>query len=248
MNVMAHRTIKLTLEYDGTDFVGWQSQENGRSVQEVVEKGLSQILQEEIRVVGAGRTDSGVHAKGQIASFRIESSLNCTLIVRGLNGILPKDIVALHGEETADGFNARFDARTRRYEYVIKSKPTAISRNFSWVVGYKLDIERMKPCLDEIIGLHDFESFCKSNSEVSHHNCNVVNASWLQRGESTLVFDITANRFLHGMVRALVGTMVEIGRAYRPVDDLKRIMAAKDRREAGMAAPPRGLFLTEVTY
>lgn len=245
---MAHRTIKLILEYDGTDFVGWQSQENGRSVQDIVEKGLSQILQEEIRVVGAGRTDSGVHAKGQVASFRIESSLNSALIVRGLNGVLPKDIVALRGEEAVDGFNARFDARARRYKYVIKTRPTAISRKFSWVVGYKLDIERIKLCLNEIEGLHDFESFCKSNSEVAHHNCNIVKVSWLQCGESTFIFDIIADRFLHGMVRALVGTMVEIGRAYRPIDDLKRIMAAKDRREAGMAAPPQGLFLTEVTY
>ena len=245
---MTHRTIKLTLEYDGTDFVGWQSQQNGRSVQDVVEKGLAQILQEEIHVVGAGRTDSGVHAKGQVASFRIESSLNCTLIGRGLNGVLPKDIVALHVEEAPDGFNARYDARARRYEYFIKTQPTAISRKFSWVIGYKLDVELMKPSLDEIVGLHDFESFCKSNSEVKHHNCSIIKASWLQPGESTLVFEITGDRFLHGMVRALVGTMVEIGRAYRPVDDLKRIMAAKDRREAGMAAPPQGLFLTAVTY
>lgn len=245
---MANRTIKLTLEYDGTDFVGWQSQENGRSVQDVVEKGLSQILQEEIRIVGAGRTDSGVHAKGQVTSFRIESSVDCALIVRGLNGVLPKDIVVLHGEEAVDGFNARFDARARNYTYVIKTRPTAISRKFAWEVGYKLDVQLMTRCLEEIVGLHDFESFCKSNSEVNHHNCNIINVSWQEREESTLVFNITADRFLHGMVRALIGTMVEIGRSHRPVDDLKRILTAKDRREAGAAAPPQGLFLTQVTY
>ncbi len=245
---MEHRTIKLTLEYDGTEFVGWQYQKNGRSVQDVVEKALSQILQENISVVGAGRTDSGVHAKGQVASFQTESLLNCALIVRGLNGVLPADVAALVADETAEGFNARYDARSRRYEYVIKNRPIAISRHFSWVLGYKLDIELMKKVLVEIYGLHDFESFCKSDSDVKHHNCNIINASWLRHNESTLVFDITADRFLHGMVRALVGTMVEIGRGYRPADDLKRIIAAKDRREAGMAAPPQGLFLTEVNY
>lgn len=180
---MANRTIKLILEYDGTEFVGWQHQENGRSVQDVVEKGLSQILQEEIRVIGAGRTDSGVHAKGQVASFRTESSLNCASIVRGINGVLPEDVVALDAEEAAEGFNARYDARSRRYEYVINNKATAISRKFSWVVKYKLDIELMKRCLDEILGLHDFESFCKSDSGVKHYNCDVFNAAWLRHGE-----------------------------------------------------------------
>jgi tRNA pseudouridine38-40 synthase len=245
---MPRQTIKLKLEYDGTDFVGWQYQDNGRSVQESVEKGLSQILQEEIRIVGAGRTDSGVHAKGQVASFSMESSLNCSTIVRSLNGVLPKDIVALEAEQASDGFNARYDARSRRYEYVIKNIPTAISRKYCWVIGYKLDFELMRRCLDDIRGLRDFSSFCKSDSVVKHHNCNVQDASWDKRDDVTLVLDISADRFLHGMVRALVGTMVEIGRGHRPAGDIPRILEARDRRQAGMAAPPVGLFLSEVTY
>jgi tRNA pseudouridine38-40 synthase len=245
---MAERTIKLTLEYDGTDFVGWQCQENGRSVQDVVEKGLSQIIQKDIRIVGAGRTDSGVHAKGQVASFRTETSLNCALIVRGLNGVLSKDVVALDAQEAVESFHARYDARWRRYEYVIKIAPSAIARRFCWAVRYKLDIESMRGCLSHILGLHDFASFCKNDSVVRDHNCSVREASWRKQDESTVVFEITANRFLHGMVRALVGTMVEIGRGYRSVDDFKRIMGAKDRRKAGMAAPPQGLFLSAVEY
>lgn len=245
---MPTRTIKLTLEYDGTDFVGWQYQDNGRSVQEVVEKGLSQILQEHIRIVGAGRTDSGVHAKGQVASFRTESSLDSKSIARGLNGVFPPDVVVLAAEEAPDGFNARFDARSRRYEYFITTIPTAISRRFSWLVNYNLDCDVMARCVGEIRGFHDFESFCKIDSEVKHHDCTVLNASLLTPDESTLVFDITADRFLHGMVRALVGTLIEIGRGHRPSDDLSRIMAARDRREAGMAAPPQGLFLAAVHY
>ena len=245
---MARRTIKLTLEYDGSDFVGWQFQENGRSVQEEVEKGISQILQERVRITGAGRTDSGVHAKGQVASFATESSLHCASIARGLNGVLPPDVAVLAAEDAPDGFNARFDARSRRYEYIIKLKPAAIWRNFSWHVSYKLNQEIMAACLQTISGMHDFESFCKSEADVKHFGCNVFRAAWLTPDESTLVFDITADRFLHGMVRALVGTMVEIGRGYRPLGDLERVLAAKDRREAGMAAPPQGLFLTHVEY
>ncbi len=245
---MSLQTIKLTLEYDGTDFVGWQYQENGRSVQETVEKGLSQILQEEVRIVGAGRTDSGVHAKGQVASFRTESSLNCSALVRGLNGVLTKEIVALNAELAADDFNARYDARSRRYEYVIKNIPTAISRKYCWVLGYKLNFDLMNRCLDDIRGLHDFTSFCKSDSEVKHHNCNVQNVSWVKQDDATVVLNISGDRFLHGMVRAIVGTMVEIGRGYRPEGDIARILEAKDRRQAGMAAPPEGLFLAEVNY
>lgn len=245
---MSVQTIKLILEYDGTDFVGWQYQENGRSVQDIVEKGLSQILQEEIRIVGAGRTDSGVHAKNQVASFRTESSLTCPRIVRGLNGVLPHDVVAKDAKPAAENFNARFDARSRRYEYVIKTNRTALARKFCWEVGYEVHLELMKESVADILGSCDFASFCKSNSEVTQHNCTVHRAVWKELDESTIVFDITSDRFLHGMVRALVGTMVEIGRGYRPVHDIKRILDAKDRRQAGVAAPPQGLFLAEVIY
>ncbi|HEY6952464.1 MAG TPA: tRNA pseudouridine(38-40) synthase TruA [Bacteroidota bacterium] len=245
---MPHRTIKLTLEYDGTEFVGWQFQENGRSVQETVEKGLSQILQEQIRVVGAGRTDSGVHAKGQVASFKTETSLNCALLVRGLNGVFPDDVAALSAEEVAENFNARFDARSRRYRYVIRTIPTALSRNYCWSLGYHLEPELMNQCLQGILGRHNFASFCRTDSEVAHHDCTVFAARWEQPDESSLVFDITADRFLHGMVRSLVGTMVDVGRGYRSVGEFGEILDARDRRKAGMSAPAKGLYLLEVTY
>ncbi len=245
---MARRTFKLTLEYDGTDFVGWQYQKNGRSVQEVVEKGLSQILRGEIRIVGAGRTDSGVHACGQVASFAGESSLNCDGIVRGLNGVLPEDVVVLRAEEMPEGFNAQYDAESRCYQYVISCAPTAISRKFAWVVGYHLDVGLMTDCLGEISGEHDFESFCKSEAEVKHYRCTVHEVSLKRIDNATIIFDIRADRFLHGMVRAIVGTLVEIGRGYRPASDLRKIMELKNRRRAGMAAPPQGLFLVKVNY
>ncbi len=245
---MAGRTIKLTLEYDGSDFVGWQFQENGRSVQDIVERGLAQILQERTRIVGAGRTDAGVHAKGQVASFETESSVNCDQLVRGLNGVLPDDVVVLDAKEAAPHFHARYDALSRRYQYVIKRVATALSRKYCWVVGYSLDIALLKQCENELPGNHDFESYCKSNSAVAHHSCTILNASWSYPDSSTLVFDVTADRFLHGMVRALVGTMVEVGRGYRPMEEFRQILDAKDRRKAGMAAPAQGLFLVEVNY
>ncbi len=245
---MSRRTIKLTLEYDGTDFVGWQYQRNGRSVQEVVERGLSRILQESVRVVGAGRTDAGVHAKGQVASFESESSVHCERIVRGLNGVFPDDVVALCAEEMPAGFNARYDAELRRYRYCISCRPTAISRRVSWVVGYQLDFDLMNDCLDSLRGEHDFESFCRSEAEVKHYRCHVHEAILTRTDDAMLVFEISANRFLHGMVRTIVGTLVEIGRGHRPAGDLEVIMASKDRRRAGMAAPPQGLFLVEVKY
>jgi len=241
------RTIKLILEYDGTDFVGWQHQENGRSIQETVETGLAQVLQTKIRVVGAGRTDSGVHARGQVASFKTESSVHCDALLRSLNGVLPNDVVILQAEDALEDFNARYGAKARHYRYVISTKPTALRRRFSWSLGYKLDVELMNGVARSITGELDFTSFCKADSEVEHHRCRIVEAYWMKK-DSMLLFDITADRFLHGMVRALVGTMVEIGRGYRPVDQFVEILNGKDRRLAGMAAPPLGLFLMDVTY
>ncbi len=245
---MAQRTIKLTIEYDGTDYVGWQLQENGRSVQEVLERGLAQILRENIRIVGAGRTDAGVHARGQVASFRMESSLHCHQLLRSLNGVLPEDVVVVGAEEVAADFNARYSARSRRYQYIIRRRPTALDRKFCWELGYKLDVDLLSRCAGIIAGAQDFESFCKSEARVDHYRCTVFDALWSSPDSATLVFDISADRFLHGMVRALVGTMVEIGRGYRSIDELPAILNAKDRRRAGMAAPARGLFLFEVKY
>lgn len=241
------RNIKLTLEYDGTDFVGWQFQSNGRSVQEELEKALQQILQAVIRVVGAGRTDSGVHARGQVANFMTEKEIETGVLVKGLNALLPKDIAVLGGEEVPEGFHARYSARGRRYRYYIAQRPTAIWRRYCWELSYKLDMDLMNRCTKLIEGEHDFTSFCKAQSEVNHHRCIVETARWVQ-SESLLEFEITANRFLHGMVRALVGTMVDVGRGYRPIQDLPSIMDARDRKAAGMAAPSKGLFLEEIFY
>ncbi len=235
------------MEYDGTNFVGWQMQPNGRSVQEELEKGLRQILQEDCKTNAAGRTDSGVHARGQVANFLTTSNTSITKLLRSLNGVLPEDVAVLGGEEVDEKFHARYSAKARRYQYHISQKPTALRRYYSWEVGYPLDIAEMRRSVDLIRGEHDFQSFSKVEADVDHYRCIVQAAEWTERN-SNVELDVIANRFLHGMVRALVGTMVDVGRGYTSLEQFTEILAARDRRAAGMAAPAKGLFLVEVLY
>jgi len=241
------RDMKLLIEYDGSNFVGWQTQANGRSVQEEITKVLDQILQEPINLIGSGRTDAGVHARGQVASFRTNSHLGVGSIQSGLNGILPEDIYIHAVEEVAEGFNARYDAKERVYRYFISMKPTAIGRHYQWYVKYDLNLVSMNAVASLIVGDHDFESFCKYDAEVKNYRCVVTKSAWKET-PGMYVYEVCANRFLHGMVRGLVGTMVDVGRGFIPVSSFRGIMTAKDRRKAGMAAPPQGLFLEEVIY
>ena len=241
------RNIKLVLEYDGTEFVGWQSQTNGRNVQDEITNVLQQVLQESITLIGAGRTDSGVHARGQVANFKTNSSIGASTILNALNGTLPEDIYVHSAEEVDEKFHARFDAKERVYKYFIALKPTAIGRQYQWFVKYDLDVNLMNQVASQILGEHDFESFAKAEALVPHHRCTIMKSEWTKT-PSMLIYEVHANRFLHGMVRALVGTMVDIGRGYIPASAFQDIMAAKDRRKAGMAVPSSGLFLEEIFY
>jgi tRNA pseudouridine38-40 synthase len=241
------RDIKMVMEYDGTDYVGWQIQANGRSVQEQITRVLDQVLQEPITLTGSGRTDSGVHARGQVASFRTSSSLGVGSILSALNGLLPEDIYVHSVEEAPEGFNARYDARERVYRYYVTLAPVAIGRQYQWYVKYDLNVSLMNTIASQIVGEHDFESFCKYDADVNHYRCEVARSVWTEV-PGHLTYEIRANRFLHGMVRALVGTMIDIGRGYTAADAFPEIVAAHDRRKAGMAVPPHGLFLEEVLY
>jgi tRNA pseudouridine38-40 synthase len=241
------RNIKLIVEYDGTNYVGWQRQENGKSIQGEIESVLNQVLREKVNVIGAGRTDAGVHARGQVSNFRTESKLDISEIKGGLNGLLPDDIVIHAVEEVPIDFHARYSAKERQYSYLITKAPSALIRNYSWLVKYPLDVELMQQVTGTLIGKHDFESFCKANSDVDNHFCTVTSASWHQEG-SLLIFIINADRFLHGMVRALVGTMIDVGRGYTSFEDFKKILEKKNRAEAGMSAPAKGLVLEKVIY
>lgn len=241
------RNIRLVLEYDGTGFAGWQRQADARTVQAEVENALRQLTQLQTGVIGAGRTDAGVHARGQVANFRTESGLQMYEFQNGLNALLPEDVVVLAAEEVPLEFHARYSARAREYSYAITRRPTALLRNRAWFVKYDLTLDAMRWAAASIIGTHSFEAFCKANADVEHHRCTVEAASW-SADDHSLRFEIRADRFLHGMVRALVGTMVDVGRGYTPLDRFVKLLESTERSAAGMSAPAAGLTLEHVTY
>ncbi len=241
------RNIKLLIEYDGTAYCGWQRQENGRTIQGEIEAALQRLLQEQVDVIGAGRTDAGVHARGQVANFRTESPLQLHEFKNGLNALLPEDIVVHETDDVSLEFHARYSAKERTYSYHITRKPAALLRNYCWRVKYGLTVDLLRWAAAAILGEHDFGSFCKSAADVHHHRCIVSHASWEING-ADLRFTVRGNRFLHGMVRALVGTMVDVGRGYITVEDFLGILETKDRTEAGMSAPAKGLVLESVLY
>lgn len=242
-----NRNIKLVIEYDGTRYCGWQRQENGPTIQNELEKALRQLLQHDVTLHGAGRTDAGVHARGQVANFVTSSSMGLEVLVRGINALLVDDIVIHDVQTVPEDFHARYSAKERVYSYTISRNPSALMRNYIWQSAYALDIDCMNNAARLITGDHDFSSFCKSEADVEHYRCLVHAASWKQEG-SLLIFTIRANRFLHGMVRALVGTMVDAGRGFTSFDEFKKIFEGKDRNLAGMSAPAKGLMLEEVRY
>ena len=243
----AVRNIKLLLEYDGTDYCGWQRQENGRTIQGEIESQLQRLIQEEVGVIGAGRTDAGVHARGQVANFHTNSPFTPDEFKHGLNALLPDDIVVHEALDVPLGFHSRYSAIERTYSYHICRTPAALLRNYCWLVEYDIRIDPMRWASAAILGEHDFGSFCKTKASVDHHLCTVSNANWILDG-TDLTFTIRANRFLHGMVRALVGTIIDVGRGYTSLDEFLKILEAKDRSSAGMAAPAKGLCLESISY
>lgn len=241
------RNIRLLVEYDGTGFVGWQIQREGRSVQGEILRVLGEVLQEHVNLIGAGRTDAGVHATGQVANFRTRSGMASSRLQRALNGLLPEDIRVHRVEDVPEAFHARFDARERRYRYTIATTPLAVGRQYCWQIGYALDRAVLPRLAALLPGDGEFGAFCKSAADVEHTRCTVTDAVWTWAGDR-LTFRIGANRFLHGMVRALVGTMVDVARGYTPEGEFSAIMTSGDRSRAGMAAPACGLVLERVLY
>lgn len=241
------RNIKLTIEYDGTDFCGWQIQPNDRTVQQELERSLSMLTGETIKTTAAGRTDSGVHACGQVVNIKTHSKLPLSAFVRGGNSRLPYDVRIVRAEPAADDFNARYSAVRRHYRYYISTRQRAVGRRYAWYYWNKLDVKRMQEAAQCILGIRDFKSFCQKNAAVTHHVCHVYKARWFSL-DDFICFEICANRFLHNMVRSLVGTMVEIGADKLPVNRMTAILDARDRSGAGPTAPALGLFLVKVDY
>ena len=241
------RTLRLVIEYEGTHFVGWQSQKSGRTVQDALERALHILLKEPIRLIGAGRTDAGTHALGQVAHFQTEAALPTARLVRSLNGLLPPDIAVRAADEVAADFHARYSATRKRYRYRIHQGKAAVNRTQVWTYYAALSLSPMAAAAHTLGGERAFGAFCKQDPIPEHLTCRIFDAAWFQRGPE-LVFEIEANRFLRHMVRILVGTMVEIGRGTRPPTAMDELLASGDRTAAGPTAPARGLCLLWVAY
>ena len=244
------KTYKLIMEYDGTAYHGWQIQAGDVTLQETIEKALSQMTKEPVRVEGSGRTDAGVHALGQVASFKTESRIPAEGFLAGLNSLLPDDIVILDCEKVSDDFHARFSAKTKTYQYRIYNQqiPLAVGRQYAWHIRKPLNIDAMNQAAGHIIGTHDFKSFEGTGSPKAHTVRTVVHAIVEKTSEGFVLFEITADGFLRYMVRNLVGTLVDVGMGKTTPDEFKQILKAKNRDRAGATAPARGLFLVAVGY
>ncbi len=246
------RFFKLTLSYDGTAYHGWQVQINGITIQQVLEVALAPILGCRTRVTASGRTDAGVHALGQVASFSAETRLSPDQMRRALNGSLPPDVRILQVEEAPVGFHAIRDAKGKRYRYVVwdAEQPDVFQRQFSWHVRQPLDLDRMRAAAACLLGRHDFVSFQAAGSPRATTIRTVVDLS-IERPSPELPrveFEIEADGFLYNMVRNIVGSLVEVGRGAEPVVWIAEILASRDRRRAGPTAPAHGLFLVRVRY
>ncbi len=244
------RNFKMIVEYDGTAYCGWQRQENGLSIQQVLEEAIELITGEKVSVIGSGRTDAGVHALNQAAHFKSNSSLPLDNIYRGLNSVLPKDIVIKEMEEVPEDFHALRDVKSKVYVYKIcnqRLRP-AIGRNYFWHVRYPLNMEFMREATKYIIGTHDFSSFCAANTQVKDRVRTILDIDIKKNEEGIIEVNVVAHGFLKYMVRNIVGTLVEIGRGKWEPEEMKRILESKDRKIAGATAPAYALFLKEVKY
>jgi tRNA pseudouridine38-40 synthase len=241
--------IKLIIEYDGTNYHGWQIQQNCESIQAVLERALAIFLRTFTRVAAAGRTDAGVHALGQVATFDTEYEYKPHRIRRALNALTPPDITIKEVESVPDAFDPRRDARGRVYEYHILNRPTPspFCLNRAWHLHERLNLTAMREAISCLPGDHDFTSFRAGDCDAAHAIRKVFQTSVEQRGE-LLVFTIEATAFLRHMVRNIVGTLVEVGTGRRSVEEFRQLLELKERRQAGDTAPPHGLYLVKVNY
>lgn len=242
-------TRKLTVAYDGTAFAGWQMQAGVRTVQGVIEEALFPIDNTRIVAHAAGRTDAGVHAVGQVVSCRLQSSIGCDALQRAMNVRLPPDVRVLRVEEVPEGFNARFAARRKTYRYSLSTAQVVLPqrRLYVWHVAQSLDHDAIDRAAQALLGAHDFAAFQAAGGEASSTRRELFRSS-VQRMEDELCYEVRGSGFLHHMVRNIVGTLVDIGRGRRPVEDMAMVLQSRDRRSASATAPPHGLTLWTVEY
>jgi tRNA pseudouridine38-40 synthase len=249
---MAERTVQLVLHYDGSGFSGWQRQPDQRTVQGVVEQALERLCGQPTAALGSGRTDAGVHARGQAVGVRVAERWTPDELRRALNAVLPEDVWVAAAHEMRPEFHARYSAIGRRYSYYIGTDDAAHSpfrRRTEYPVPFRLDAGALRAAAEPLVGRHSFRAFSVKGTapETDEHRCEVRAARWRDR-EGGLVFEIEANRFLHHMVRFLVGTMLDVGSGRRPVEDVPALLAARDNRNVSAPAPPHALFLDAVEY
>ncbi len=237
----------LSIQYDGTNYSGWQYQKNSRSIQGEVEKAINRILRKNVTIIGAGRTDAGVHAFDQKANFKIEETLNLFEFKYSLNSVLPSDIVIKDITLVSEEFHARFDAKKRTYIYLILNHKSPFYFNYSYFYHTNIDLNYLNDISKVIVGEKDFSAFCKKNFEVNNKVCSVINAHWYKRKE-LIIFKISANRYLRGMVRAIVGTLLNAEKNKLSIVDIEEIIKKQNREFAGENVPAKGLFLYKVEY
>jgi tRNA pseudouridine38-40 synthase len=244
------RNFKMTMEYDGSAYCGWQRQENGISIQQMLEEAIKLITGQKIAVIGSGRTDAGVHALNQVGSFRCSTKLPVNKIFMGMNSVLPSDIVVKELEEVTDDFHALRDVKSKIYVYKIcnqRLRP-ALGRNYFWHVRFPLDIGRMKKASKYLIGTHDFSCFCATGTDVKDRVRTITDIEIKPCDDGLIEIKVESQGFLKYMVRNIIGTLVEVGRGKRKPEGMKVIIESRNRNIAGVTAPACGLFLKEVKY
>jgi tRNA pseudouridine38-40 synthase len=237
----------IELSYNGKAYHGWQNQPNAISVQEVVEDALSKLLKTKIAIVGAGRTDAGVHAEQLFAHFDYEPSFNVEILIFKLNSFLPVDISIQNIFEVKAESHARFHALSRTYNYIITQKKDVFNSEGSCYIKHDLDIDKMNEAAKILFDYRNFKCFSRSNTDVNTYNCTIMLAQWKEHN-SQLIFTIKADRFLRNMVRAIVGTMLNIGLGKTSIEELHRVINSEDRTKAGASVPAHGLYLSRIEY
>ena len=242
------RNIKLVIEYDGTNYLGWQVQAQGPTVQGTLEEKLALLTGEKVSLMGSGRTDSGAHALGQVANFKTKSRMEARTLRKALNSLLPPDIAVIGVEEVDEDFHARGSAKSKMYEYRILNREirSVFHREVAWHLPQKLSLREMKEATRFLIGEHDFSSFRSVGTPTKTAIRKVFKAEWKREKEGFLRFEIEATGFLKQMVRAIVGTLVEVGKSKITVEEFRKILESKDRKNGGPTAPAHGLFMKEV--
>ena len=245
---MSIKNFKLTIQYDGTEYSGWQIQKDQKTVQGVLRECVEKITsQDNINIIGSGRTDSGVHSLGQVMNMKIDTNMNEINILKSMNSNLPNNIRVIKSKVVDNNFNSRFSATTREYIYQIRNKTNPFNYKYYWQYPYSYSLEILNECADIIMRKNNFYNFCKHSSDIDNYNCDIFNSLWIKEND-ILKYKVSANRFLHHMVRMLVGTMLEVSRNKLTIKDFINLFNHDADKKNILTAPSKGLYLLKVSY